>query len=378
MAVRIALGHTARQHVAVLAVGAPVARFHIDHAVAFCRLRRSSQQTLHIVAVHQREVLFDRGVVDTRAAPAGPVAGFVEVDALGRDVDAPDRDLRQLQGLAEFGADGFLRTHAARAFGAVDDHAVHHGRPAVAAGTHLDHRLQVAHARVGQHDTKADGVPARLTNETQVLRSETVAVLGVNALQRFVHVGRADLGLQAEQAEHVFVPNALAGAHVALEQAESAEFLNHRELVGSRARHETGARVFGNKPDQPARLEWDRLPREAESGHTPFACGARHLFGEQLTRQRAPHRIAEPAAARPAQRAGVQAPACHAGFGPQLDRRAGSCKPELIHGNRGRCGWARARCAQPGVSGASGANVGNAYRPAAPASRLRSSRAAPS
>jgi hypothetical protein len=94
----VALGHAPRQQRAIAAVRSAVARLGVDDGVGLERTLRGVGNRLTVVRVDAVAHLRQRHAARLRRVPDQRVAPVVEVDALGGEVDAPERNADQPDG----------------------------------------------------------------------------------------------------------------------------------------------------------------------------------------------------------------------------------------------------------------------------------------
>ena len=228
-AVGAALQRAPQQHVAQ-PVRVLVAQLHVAGRAGAQRQARRGVGLRAVVGVDAGPRLFEREALGPPGQADDLAAARVEHQALGGHVEAPQRDVAQVQRHLQLGAQLLGPVGELVHLGVVDVHAQHALRLPGGVVEHLPLRVHVAHLAVGPADAHALAVRARVP---QRVAEGAVAAVGVEDHRRRDAVGRRGrtgrrLG-QAPDAVHVGVPAAQHRDRVAFEHADAAEVLHQVE-----------------------------------------------------------------------------------------------------------------------------------------------------
>ena len=163
----VALDHPARHHVAVAAVGAPVARLHVGRLVGGERLLGGGEHQRDVVRVDERAHLLDREALGPRLLLQQLEGAVAVVHALGAQVVAPDRDLAEVDGELELGVDVDQRPRRLVGVGVVHHDADGAVGRAVRAVLHRPLRMDQARLAVGLDDPVALRIAAGAGGSTR-------------------------------------------------------------------------------------------------------------------------------------------------------------------------------------------------------------------
>ncbi len=247
----VALDHAARHHVAVGAVGAPVARLHVGGLVGDERLLGGGEHQRDVVRMDERANLVDREALGPRLLLQHPEGAVVVVHALGAKVVPPDRDLPEVDGELELGVDVDKRPRRLVGLG-----VVHHDPDGAVGGAlrpvlHRPLGVDQAGLAVGLDDAIALRIAASAPGRIGI--DHRHPVVGMDALDRLLERRRAGRRVEAPEAEHVPVPAPFAGRNAPLPDADAAEFLGDVEQLALAVRlggEEAGRADVGEGPEQ--------------------------------------------------------------------------------------------------------------------------------
>jgi hypothetical protein len=139
-------------------------------------------------------------------------AHAIGVDLAAGQIEAPHPDIGHLQRVPSFLGGRSLRQVVGDRLGVVDNDAQHVAQLAVGAGNELHHRVQVPQRAIGQHDAEAlFRIPGHVGPRRQAPHHAR-PVVGVDALEGLLKVGRAPFGVEAPEEKGVAIPAAFPGA----------------------------------------------------------------------------------------------------------------------------------------------------------------------